>query len=336
MRGLISSGYPRPKPVGNKQTPHTLTLTLTLPPTHVGESLKKAVQDGRVNLEDLHKHKRPRGLTRGQIRLVACQPPDDIDIRTAFVLAISAVYCEELKCVQGTLACSAVMGYLGSYKVLNRIMGNVKVKFEKLQNKKHLLKAAEPIHDFIHSGNDEDVKRKVLLYRNMAGPMHTTEEKEMAHHIVELLVRVAAGVPPNDNNSYGFYPYGKSAAGSTQAFKACPSPWFANALTFLYPYLTKPVTQWKELSKKYSHPLNANGLWPINILRRYIRLFTTFRSSRCNLFKAYELSNGTYHGKDGENQRTAVSRKEVSQMTEEDIEEMSDEPEDSVDGVFES
>ena len=48
------------------------------------------------------------------------------------------------------------------------------------------------------------------------------------------------------------------------------------------------------------------------------------------------MSNGTYHGKDGEDQRTAVSRKEVSQMTEEDIEEMSDEPEDSVDGVFES
>ena len=80
----------------------------------------------------------------------------------------------------------------------------------------------------------------------------------MAYRIVELLVRVAAGKPPTNENKWGFYPFGKPAGVSTMAFKACPSPWFANALTFLYPYLTKPKAQWKELKKKYTHPPRKN------------------------------------------------------------------------------
>ena len=68
-------------------------------------ALKKAVKDGRVKLKDIpNPRKRPRGQTRGQTRLVACQPPDDIDLRTAFVVAIAGVYCRELTLVRGTLA----------------------------------------------------------------------------------------------------------------------------------------------------------------------------------------------------------------------------------------
>ena len=53
-----------------QDNPHTLT--------HAGESLKKAVMEGRVQLADVpNPRKRPRGQTRGQARLVACQGPAD-------------------------------------------------------------------------------------------------------------------------------------------------------------------------------------------------------------------------------------------------------------------
>ena len=151
-----------------QDNPHTLT--------HAGESLKKAVMEGRVKLADVpNPRKRPRGQTRGQARLVACQGPDAIDLRTAFVVAVAGVYCQELKLIQGTQACSAVLGYFANPKVLNRIMGNVKVKFEKYHNRKHLLQAAGAIHEFIQAGDEAAVKNKVMLYRSMAGAMNTNE-----------------------------------------------------------------------------------------------------------------------------------------------------------------
>ena len=160
--------------------------------THAGESLKKAVKEGRVKLADLpHPRKRPRGQTRGQARLVACQPPNDIDLRTAFVVGVAGAYCMELKLIKGTLACSAVLGYLSDTKVLNRILGNVKVKFEKLHNRKHLHKAAGDIHEFIHDGDESDVRRKVLLYRNMAGAMHSNE-------VTHWICCVPTGYHPQD------------------------------------------------------------------------------------------------------------------------------------------
>ena len=155
----------------------------------------------------------------------------------------------------------------------------------------------------------------------------------MAYHIVQLLVRVAAGRAPTDDNKWGFYPYGKPAAVSTMAFKACPSPWFANALTFLYPYILKPKGQWKELQKKYTHPLNATGLWPVNILKRYMSFFVLFRASRLRLLASYQSQNGVYHGADTDH-RTTVTTTNVPKLTQQDIEDMSSDSEDSVDGVF--
>ena len=147
---------------------------------------------------------------------------------------------------------------------------------------------------------------------------------------VEFLLRVAAGRGPTEANKWGFYPFGKPAAVSTMAFKACPSPWFANVLTFLYPYLTKPRAQWKELKKKYTHPLNATGLWPANILKRYMSIFSLFRSSRLKLLASYQSQNGIYHGREN----TTVTTNNVSKLTQKDIDDLSDESSDSVDGVF--
>ena len=156
----------------------------------------------------------------------------------------------------------------------------------------------------------------------------------MAYRIVEFLVRVATGRGPTKANKWGFYPYGKPAAVSTMVFKATPSPWFASALTFIYPYITKPRAQWEELALKYTHPLNATGLWPQNILKRYMSFFSLFRSSRLKLFASYESQNGIYHGRDTDHTTIVTTTCAPDKLTHKDIEAMSSDDEDSVDGVF--
>ena len=49
------------------------------------------------------------------------------------------------------------------HNVRRGIMGNVKVKFEKYHNRKHLLQAAGAIHEFIQAGDEAAVKNKVTL-----------------------------------------------------------------------------------------------------------------------------------------------------------------------------
>ena len=112
-------------------------------------------------------------------------------MRSAFVVFLGAVYCRELKLVPGTLACSAVLGALQVPKLLNRIMGNVKTKFEKLQNTNHLVRSVSVLHAWVHTGPPADVKHKVALYRNLGGAMDTDEAREMAFRIVELLLIIA-------------------------------------------------------------------------------------------------------------------------------------------------
>ena len=152
----------------------------------------------------------------------------------------------------------------------------------------------------------------------------------MGYRIVELLVRIAKGTAPTDDNKRGFYPYGKPSAVSTSIFKLNPPPWYSIALTFLYPYIVKSRTEWGSLEKKYSHPMNATGLWPVAVVNRYMSFFSLFRSNRDKLFCVYEEQDGTYHGPEP-SFKTVLTDK---QLTPKDIDEMSSDTEDSVDGVF--
>ena len=67
-----------------------------VPPSKAGESLIKAIKEGRRDIASL-KDSPTRGLTRGQIRLVPCLPPDDIDLRSVFVVVFAAEYCRTIK-----------------------------------------------------------------------------------------------------------------------------------------------------------------------------------------------------------------------------------------------
>ena len=89
------------------------------------------------------------------------------------------------------------------------------------------------------------------------------------------------------------------------------------------------------MKKKYFHPLNATatGLWPANILKRYMRFFSLFRANRDKLFASYESQDGIYHGAETAF-RTVMNDMSPNKLTQKDIDEMSDESSDSVDGDF--
>ena len=69
-----------------------------LPATIAGTSFKKAVMEGRFDLASIQ-NSPSRGLTRGQMRLVPCLPPNDIDLRSVFVVVFAASYCRYLKVI---------------------------------------------------------------------------------------------------------------------------------------------------------------------------------------------------------------------------------------------
>ena len=70
--------------------------TIGLPATIAGESFVTAVKEGRYDLTT-SPSKLPRGQTRGQMRLVPCMPPDDINWQSVFVCVTAAEYCKQLK-----------------------------------------------------------------------------------------------------------------------------------------------------------------------------------------------------------------------------------------------
>jgi len=132
------------------------------------------------------------------------------------------------------------------------------------------------------------------------------------YRIIEFLVRVAQGRPPNDHNKYGMYPYGKPASESTQAFQEVPFTKFAHTLTVIYPFIRYDRNQWvaeklirdptipkgtKGAGYPASHPLNADGLWNINLMKRYRKFFQLCRTKLDKLFQSYEDQDGVYHGK---------------------------------------
>ena len=68
-----------------------------LPATIAGESFLKAVKEGRIDLTTVSPSKLPRGQTRGQMKLVPCLPPNDINWQSVFVCVTAAEYCKQLK-----------------------------------------------------------------------------------------------------------------------------------------------------------------------------------------------------------------------------------------------
>ena len=83
---------------------------------------------------------------------------------------------------------------------------------------------------------------------------------EMAYEVVNALVLYSAGRTPSGKNEYGFYPYGKEASWSTNAFKKLPTAWFALTFAEMYPFIFRDMTKWEELRKNRAFPMI--NLWP--------------------------------------------------------------------------
>ena len=67
------------------------------------------------------------------------------------------------------------------------------------------------LHTWIHEGTAEEHQRKLGLFKDLGGEFDDDVAQEMAYRIVETLLTVSKGRPPNDHNRRGFYPYGRLA-----------------------------------------------------------------------------------------------------------------------------
>ena len=115
--------------------------------------------------------------------------------------------------------------------------------------------------------------------------------------IVELLVRVAQGRPPTEENKRGYYPFGSKAAQSTSEFKKVPFTNFAHTLTVIYPFIRFEKKEWEDkVQQRAAHPMNAWGLWHIFLMKRYDNFFKLCHEKLPKLFESYEDQDGEYHG----------------------------------------
>ena len=176
----------------------------------------QAIREGRHPADS--PVKRPRGQTRGQTRLVPAPAPHNHDLRSVLIVAAAASYCQRLNPspVKGTLAETAVLGYFSTDKVLSKLLGNVKTQLYRLSNRPLLKESIGVIDKFVNTGTDEEKNRKLALFRTLGDEFDDDVAQEMAYRIVECLVTVSKGRPPNDRNKRGFYPYGRQAGNDTQ------------------------------------------------------------------------------------------------------------------------
>ena len=87
--------------------------------------------------------------------------------------------------------------------------------------------------------------------------MSTQLMKRMAFQVVSTLVLVAQDRDSSGSNNYGFYPFGKAASISTDAFLKLSQSYFASVLTEMYPYVDRDSTKHKMMLKKCDHPMTG-------------------------------------------------------------------------------
>jgi hypothetical protein len=157
-----------------------------LPATIAGESFLKAVKEGRIDLAT-SPSKIPRGQTRGQMRLVPCQPPNDIDWQSVFVCVVAAEYCKQLKVPDGTMATTAVLMFLRQRRVLSKILGNLRTMMEKVANKLYLTTCIGTIYGWVREGDLADKRKKLAIIRELGGDLSTDLEQHTAYRHVHII-----------------------------------------------------------------------------------------------------------------------------------------------------
>ena len=203
-----------------------------------------------------------------------------------------------------------------------------------------------PLHNWVREGNE---KARLAFLRNLGDPCtfdypldDETEDSyksladDMAFEVVSTLVAYSKGRERagKDGKPYYFYPYGKAAATSTNAFKKVPDAFFASSLSTMYIFAARDNKTWSTtVLSKFAHPVS--GLWPWKTVKRHIVFGSRFRLNRESLFRAYENDGGTYHGPEPSDESVVrtnkpKTRKEKQKMAAE----MSSDDSDTVDEDF--
>ena len=82
--------------------------------------------------------------------------------------------------------------------------------------------------------------------------------------------------------------------------------------------------------KCFSPAINAEGVWPQTTVKMFLTFFTLFRQKKDHLFNLYEEQDGEFHGAEEQEKK---SRDRIP-LTQEDLDEESDESETSFDREF--
>ena len=103
------------------------------------------------------------------------------------------------------------------------------------------------------------------------------------YRLVELLVLVAQGRPPNEDNKRGYFPFDYKASFLNDEFQKVPWTVMAHTLTVVYPFIRYDRSEWvtqklirdpniakgvRGAGNPARHPLNAGGLWEIHLMKR--------------------------------------------------------------------
>jgi len=167
--------------------------------------------------------------------------------------------------------------------------------------------ACAPLYKWVHEGN---VTFRSKIFRQMSCELVDacpsdepvkdidTLQQSFAFALVSSLVLFAQGqrikAKSKKKTEYGIYPYGIGCGTSNLKFKSVPTAWFATTLAEMYPYVTSDKSAWKELGKKFHHPVTA--LWPWGAIKRHMSFHTKLRALRIETFKAYVKAGGKFHG----------------------------------------
>jgi hypothetical protein len=108
----------------------------TCRPQYITRHPPQAIREGRHPADS--PVKKPRGQTRGQVRLVPAPAPYNHDLRSVFIVSAASSYSLRLNPppVTGTLAQAAVLGHFHEDHVLKQLLANVKTQLYRLSNRR--------------------------------------------------------------------------------------------------------------------------------------------------------------------------------------------------------
>ena len=279
--------------------------TVGLPPVAAGESLKKAIKEGRWDPASQPAVSRA-GHTRKQIRLVPLQPPEGpVDFFPVFLIVVASFYLKYIdpQVEDGTVASTAVLGFLKKKKVAIKLLANIKTKINRVTCKTLICKCSRALYNWVREGN---VETRLKFVRTLADPGDKFPIKgepvqdpsklvsRMYFLVVSTLLMVARGRESTGSNNYGFYPFGKQAAISTNGFLRVPQSYFSAVLAEMYPYIARDSSKHPMMMKKCDHPMT--GLWPWGKVNRHITFRARFRAVSKELLDVYQDEGGEFHG----------------------------------------